>query len=373
MLELNGVFQGEVVENKTVTPDELLKALGIELPEGEFLEFRIHKSMTGRNKADGIATRPKSINLNPLMHLDDNKGNSFQLRYYTRRVPDPNNMGMYKYTPTRVGFLKGKSKAINTVTDRDLAVFSYLYKTCDESPFRDPRSHMEYTVHIPGQVAEKDLDGQYAVNAIRNELMSMTDDTKIMVISRGLRMKSVIISVQESSNPSTAKLALLRALNANPVEFIQSWQSDNVLIRGMVDIAIEKGRVVFQRMGSGSAYAYKWSDGKTIMDIDIKKDPAPLKVFLAEVSKNKALRDSIYAKISSEAVPVKAGPDLSDPLEVVNIAEEKGLLEIEDFKVYLLKDGKLPDKALKTVVDQEDWKREVAANSNMVAKIRKLL
>lgn len=359
MLRITGLYQGESVEDKLVSADELIKFF--ELPiSGETAVFELDKGSPGVitvNQADGqerFGNRTIQCTVQGMY-----QGNSYFIRYYDTAVRNPNTDDMV-YTPKKIRF-NGKQKAFDLRMEKEQAVLFALSKMCGDSPFHTTRDVSHYRLVNFQARAAANLRYQQMYQEVRNAILNDSDQ-KSMRIAKAIRVKGEQVSYDQTFTGVEAKAGLLALATRYPVQFAEAYNSPQTLIAGIAREAIDNKKIRAKIIGAGNhMWMYNDSgmeicrvppgmDNFTALVTHIS-DPGIFQAFANMVGANDAIDSS--AKVGEYVANVAAD-------NLVDQAINKGVVvyDSQANKVYLGSNFQFdPDsRALLSLKDGENWR-----------------
>lgn len=376
MFEITGELNGELVDNKRISPKQLIEKFNLPIPyEGENASVRFELIGKAVKEKNGQKRHAVSRQMNPLIQATYN-GETYFIRYYKSKVQNPGKDGGFRYFPNRVK-MNGRVETYNIPDNLEEAVLICLNPSCEDSPFHNHRKPADYKVVNLQERAQAQFEKARANEEARQFLLKTNDEEKIMYIAKGLVFPGGrVISDTLLGSPIEARMALLEETKSHPTLVMKAITDPVVLVRGMMRRAVEQGFVMPQKAGAGRTQ-WRWKDGSPICTTESNIDAltglirfcvnpnnlagvkSRVDDFLGAASLD-AAGDSL--KASGAASVITHNIDLENKEAVLMRMVEEDLLWLnrDTLKIYLMKDGKPQTKSIGSVVDKEGWVKKFA-------------
>jgi hypothetical protein len=398
MIEITGEWKGEVVEEKLVSAQELVDTFKLPFKKGDRIHFRLHSSV----KTFDIATKrdryAEERMFKPLINGRYN-GGSFIMRYYEQKLNLQRKSEKVRYLPVRLRY-KGDETIWDTQRNFELAVFMYLSTMCADSPLRNRRSQKHWEYYEPNVEAEANLKAIERTEALRLRVMEMTDDEVLYTALAIKQLRGMIPSNVKLDTPALARLALVNISMNNPAPLHTALNSVQIEAAAVILEAQDKNMIAM--VNEKGARIWIWSEelGGTVLHKIPTKTGSPLHKLIEHLTstaqglvdfKNKVKNGADIVEKRDEILKQTAPPetdeegesedDLSDidemsPGALIDLAMSLGvaLFHPEERKFYLTNEkGQITGRALKSNLDQTDWKTQLAGDfpKNSLGKLKK--
>lgn len=383
MLELTGHIKGKSYNEDLVSADDLIDIFDITLPKKtDVIRYSLVKSSgtIRMNRADGKETYAGAHLLTTFINGFYN-GESVQLRYYNSKIPQGVGNPV-KYVPRKIEFT-GKSQAFSLSRQKEQAVFTYMFKWCEQSPLREPHSEKVYTLRDLSKENAKNLIQQELLQEVRMAILAMSDETAID-IGRGFRTGNIYIEDAYLGDGASAKVALLEQADRFLPEVHAAIHSQKVMIRGGIETAIKNGTIIPKEGKSGASmwhYSSMFAGGEQICQVLPGHNPKETLATYMMQGDNWLKHQQKMASDDTFVASQKAlenEVNLDSPASIVALALTKEVIALHptNDKVYIvLESGHLEDKALLNIKNRDEWKDELAtrATAPILGRIKKRL
>lgn len=221
------------------------------LDVSEPVEFEISSRKKTKDRLNGGVRKPRLVNMNTLI-LGQYNGMSVSLQYYASKVPvvdNRNNVGE-RYLPGSVPFKEGR---IFPADEMDKLVFLMLHPWCEQSPISG--NTREKYFRIRNRVVESQAKmGLYEkISSIRSEILAMSKDPNKMPLLRrkakGIIVRGQRVAIADYASDAEVAVTLIEKLEEWKTDFITAWTAPESDIRGMVQVAIDRGVIILNRVG----------------------------------------------------------------------------------------------------------------------------
>jgi hypothetical protein len=179
-----------------------------------------------------------------------------------------------------------------------------------------------------------------------------------------LREVAAGMSISGTANMSRDELqsSLFAFLESDPEKFINNWESSIVTLRGLIQIAIDKGLLVYEKKNG----VYRWyllkdevcivgahEDSRVALENAIKESA---NTWLSPLKKAVQGKESGY----DESAITRALAEDDTTLDKLNLCLQQDVITYDrgSKAVYSIKGGELGDK-LADVTDPKNWKQEI--------------
>ena len=387
MLHLTGFVDNKEYTDTPMKAEELLSLFNSPLDlKRKDAVFTLLKNRTKNDPVNKRIRHQRVRQFNPLIE-GTYKGNFVQIRYFERKRKDGNNNDVYY--PPRVKHI-GIEMKMKTAQHKEVIAFLALHGACKDSPIQTVATQ-QY------EITDKQRQAREALNRetmLARLIVNVKDAPKSQIYrlahalslsgrdSLGNRHTKLSVTNVSSSSIDQLRADLIRIAKILPKEFAAAFKDQEILLRGMIKEALDKGVLEQHNMGGG-VVSWKWRHdveaGVDIVSSSPGQDPFA-------VLYNYALRSDVFAHFSStinatlgyEAavanmdvqphVLSKAVTGADTPSSMSNSAiieevfvKEKIFFDRVNKKVFILKDGEIKGKALLNIGDPSKWKEELGA------------
>jgi hypothetical protein len=386
MLEVSGEWEGEIVDEKLVSAQDLVKHFNLPFKKGDKVNFRLHSSVKTKDLASGKLRFADRRQFAPIIS-GVYKGSMFTIRYYERkrkRTGKKNNGVVY--TPLRLAFL-GEEMIFDTDREFEKTVFMFLYSSCADSPLRAKRAQKHWEFFRPDQEAAEKLVGFENHEALRLRVMELKDD-EAMYIAKAIQMMKGLLSAKvKLTSPAISKLALVDVAMKNPQGLKNALDSLQIEAAATIIRAQEEDQILLRSEKGGRTWVWHEDQGGTIILKVGSKAGNPVHKLIEHLTSSLEGLSEFKAKLNKETpnlteLPVNESNDDSsieemEPDELFKLAVSIGAIGYhpDEQKVYLKNEnGQFVGNALKANVGP-DWESELAEGLPRAAtgKLRKHL
>lgn len=272
MFTFTGVLNGEAVEEKTVSADQLIELFELNkvVDFKQTALFELDQSgIKTLNYAYNEQTRQNSSSSPKFVSPVINgvyQGQSCTIRYYTSSsVKQTQNGSIKSYIPLRMMF-KGSSIGIDPASKKDEVVFWCLYKGTNVSPLRDRFSGRSIFKYVDRNLrTRQEYDKAMGLQSVATAIFDMNPQMAIY-IAKGIVVKQEAISRDQCTSDSAAKVALINLLNKYQDDFIKVFNSPETYQIGVAHEFIDKGQISYKPVGETTVFFYT-DNGEEIITI----------------------------------------------------------------------------------------------------------
>lgn len=215
------------------------------------VEFEISSRRKTRDRLNGGFRKPRLINMNTLI-LGQYNGMSVSLQYYSSKVPitdNRNNIGD-RYLPGSVPFREGR---LFPEDETDKLVFYLLHPWNENSPIAGNTREKYFRIRNRVQESQAKMGLYEKISSIRSEILDMSRSPSKMPILRrkakGILVKGQRIPIADYASDAEVAVTLIEKLEEWKTDFITAWTAPESDIRGMVQVAIDRGVLNLNRVG----------------------------------------------------------------------------------------------------------------------------
>jgi hypothetical protein len=257
MLLIDGTLSnGETYNSQVVNPMDLINLFNIPKLKGQAVaDIRLATKYTHKDQF-GQTRKLLSLRLNPVFTVQDEKGNSFTLRYFKSR--NKNGKNGETFSPTRMVDAVGGA-ALITAAEQDKYVYYWLNPDNKTSPFNKGK-RFKYFFYD----AEAEAMATLHVAAFRRSISNEIQDAHIDVIrAKALSLKiqtnSGMVSVDNATSVGEAPLRanLLNLLDRYPREFVNAWATSGDNLVGKLRLAIDR-KIIVEKKDPNSSNMPAW-------------------------------------------------------------------------------------------------------------------
>ena len=234
MLKFTGPLNGEIVENKIISANELQKAFDLKVNENTY--FR----MTGIKQTEFGERRPEGVRFQPVISGFLN-GEHYVIRYY--KIERPRQGQETKYTPERL-ILDEKEKGYSVKEDKELVVFMMLSPACEQSPFRTAKSVTLYSIVDIEALTKVSLEKEIATVDLTNQILTETNGVKLMSIAKGIEIMNEKIQSHLTMSADAAKVQLALLQKKYPEQFAAAYTDFITEARGYARYLVDEKKVI---------------------------------------------------------------------------------------------------------------------------------
>lgn len=367
MFIITGRFNGETVEDKLVSADELIDYFKLPIKGKQRAAFRLDEESPGIIAVRG--GRKSFAHMRTVQCLINGigpDGNSYTIQYYrtkTNRPATKNTPGYTDYQPKKLPF-KGREASFDLVRQKEEAVLFCLTPMNGDSPFNN-NSLSHFRFYDREAVAQSRLNEGMLYETVR-DLILHGDDDKIMRIAKGIKIGRLMIPANETRTAVEAKVALIEMAKKHTKAVAAAINDDSTFTRGLVNDAVES-HVIKLISAGGNARAWVWSEGGTqIMRVSKQQNPREALYDHVSIPENFAQfrsRVDMLKGIGGQDAPAQVEANLDDPVQLINAAIESKVITFnpEESKVYILNERRQIDgRAIGKIEDGANWKSEAA-------------
>lgn len=261
-----------------------------------------------------------------------------------------------KYTISKASF------SLSMAKDKELIVFLILSPHCEDSPLAPIDSRPIYRI----QNLEKKAKEQNQLNkqkAIGISLIYSEDiDTdKLREVAAGMNVSGTVDMSKEE-----LQSALYKQLEANPDTFMNNWESSIIALRGLIQVAIDKGILVYKQKNG----VYRWFlNEDEVCIVGAHEDSrAALESSIKEAINTwiKPLKKAVEGKVQTydDGSVARAMNDTGDvtTLDKLNLCIQQDVIQFDRASntVYSIRAGEYHDELAK-ITDKANWKQEVVS------------
>lgn len=221
------------------------------LDVSEPVEFEISTRRKTRDRLNGGFRKPRLINMNTLI-LGQYNGMSVSLQYYSSKVPitdNRNNIGE-RYLPGAVPFKEGR---IFPTDEMDKLVFLLLHPWNEDSPINGNTREKYFRIRNRVKESQAKMGLYEKISSIRSEILEMSRNPSKMPLLRrkakGILVKGQRIAIPDYASDAEVAVTLIEKLEEWKTDFIAAWTAPESDIRGMVQVAIDRGVINLNRVG----------------------------------------------------------------------------------------------------------------------------
>lgn len=274
MLYVTGTIGSKTYDNTAVAPQDFIELFGLPDPAKGTVEFRVKNTVVdsfGQKRFSPITQIPTVLNGVGVTNKGDNV--SIELRYAKNRTVAGN--GGFNYTPKRLGDFLGQALAFAPADSArfDAYVFYALHPSCGNSPFVN--ASPLYQLYDAASEAKKRTEQRTLVLELSRGIFSMDEDllrTRTMGLTYRVPGGHSVNGFGHGLDVSEIRLMAADLLQRDGLAFIQAWKDQSSLLRGMVQLALDKG-IIIQETGSANTALFIWSAGGQIKECSRAEDP----------------------------------------------------------------------------------------------------
>lgn len=233
MLKFTGPLDGQIVENKIISANDLAKMFNLKVKESTY--FR----MTGIVQTPFGERRPEKVSFMPVVSGYLN-GENYVIRYYKRETPRVNQET--KYSPERL-FMDQKEQGYSASEDKELVVFMMLSTQCEQSPFKTAKSKPLYRIVDVDAITTQKLEDVTKSNDLTNQILAEKDEVKLISIAKGIEVMGEKIQSHLTTNIDGAKVQLILLQKKYPEQFESAYTDFLTQARGYARYLIDLKKV----------------------------------------------------------------------------------------------------------------------------------
>jgi hypothetical protein len=366
MLEITGYINGETLQNKLVSADELAKLFGVTVPEKLTIEANKNSKKTDRY---GNVRSSVGVNLNTSI-LGTFQGNEVQILYYTRKpykdgIPNPQPKRMRVQLPNSV---------IDSTRQKEIAVFTMLHPKCEDSPIKSNRVTTRYKIKNRAKEAQAEIQRRLLIRETENKILLEKNEDLLRRIALGIRVNRQSIGGAQNMTMDELKAALLNLFEKNPYDFANAYSDVTVKIKGLIQEAKMANVIKLQKRGNIAQWIYTENE-EEIVNVSGKDKDLALMHFLSDAGNFEQHYPRLEAGIKNQRVDKNAlaaimarGGTTSETLSIENMTAEelfryakdanKIMFYPEEMRVALMDDG-IPGNTLLKIDKITRWETEL--------------
>lgn len=265
-----------------------------------------------------------------------------------------------KTTTDRKFTIEKASFSLSMKKDKELIVFLILSPYCEDSPLNVEGRKGMFRI----QNLEKKARIQNELNKTKAMGFSLiyneeTDTEKLREVAAGMSISGTAQMTREE-----IQSALFAFLEADPTKFINNWDSSIIVLRGIIQIAVDKGILVYKQKNG----VYRWflnddevcivgahEDSRVALENAVKES---VNTWLAPL--RKAVQGA-SGKYDDEGLTKALNNEPKDTtLDKLNLCLQQDVITYDrgSKALYAIRGGELGDK-LWDVTDPINWKQDV--------------
>lgn len=272
MLEYSGPYKGEFVERQLLTAKDIIDLFKLPIRMDKTHRLRLNPKRRGviaKNRADNTERYSDMRQMSPTVSGTHKGLNiNFTLRYFQTRNPTKNNT--FNYYPNRIQFT-GKETKFTEDKIEELIIF-YLSPWCGDSPLQSRKGQGIYYLHDADEAAKEELKTIAQDTQLNQYLLSMNADLS-MYLAKAINQLYGSIPNDDLSDPSAAKVALIKLYKNSPDTIRKAMSSKQVEAATLMFQAIEEGKIEYHPNQQG-LQVWKYTEdsgGAVICKLDRNK------------------------------------------------------------------------------------------------------
>lgn len=279
MLYITGQIKDRSYKEEPVQPGFLLDVFKglIPDPRNGGVDFRIGSRHI---KVDEFGQRHKIAALNLPTKFDgtcviDGEVLNIAIQYATSRTNG--NFGQYEYVPHRLEGFNGEALAFgkDDMQVLDAYVYYALFPLNENSPFHVRGTRVAYSIFDREKEARENMQRIRLINEVQREIFN-TDFELLRIKAAGLSYRVPAGASVMGFGFGITKDELISQmssfLNRDGRYFIEAWNDQGNILRGMVQFALDEG-IILHTVGMAGGPSFAWSqNGVSIVDCGRSED-----------------------------------------------------------------------------------------------------